>query len=233
MSVVTERDLALLAYIARFWFVTQDQATRWFVEVAGAGASKSVIYTRVGVLREAGLVESAPMVAGRPRALWVTREGLSAVGGLGAVKVPRLGHFEHDALVGDLALSLMIGKPTHELVTEREMRALDTVTQHDGPRPEATYASGVGRQRRFPDLVQVSPSGRRIIHEVERTPKERRRLVRLMVTHLTNPTVAAARYYAAEGVVMTRVTDAAVEAQRVLAERRIEKPLKVSPIGEW
>lgn len=236
MSRVTERDLALLGYVSRFGFVTQDQAARWFVECAGAGRSKSVVYSRLAVLREAGLIETRAVLAEWSRAIWVTREGLHTVGGVGAVHEPRLSHFEHDALVGDLALSVMIGKPHHELVTEREMRAADTTTQHhlvgeSSSRPE--WASGEGRQRRFPDLIQVAPTGRRVVHEVERTPKERRRLTRLMILHLSNPNVAAARYYTAPGAVTQRVTDAAVEARRVLADRGLDKPLKVMHIGEW
>ena len=230
--MLTPRDLELLAWIARFGYVTQDQVQRWIADINGGARSHSVSYTRLKVLADHGLVETRAVLAGLGRAVWATRDGGLTVGAVGRARPPRVSSFEHDALVVDLALHVQVTRPHHRIVTEREMRAEDTANQLTAEAEQPRWALGVGRQRRFPDLVSIAPSGVRVIHEVERTAKDHRRLVRLMLQRLDRAEVGAVRYYVANGA-GAAVERAAAEARRVAQSNGTQTPLSVHPIGVW
>ncbi len=232
-GVITDRDLAMIEWIARFPCVTIDLLRRWLVELAEGGRAESIIYTRLRFLQRAGLVESDRILASASRAVWCTLEGLRA-GGQNTRQVraipPRVGTFEHDLMVAWLALEIAITKPNFQLVTEREMRSFETVNQHHQDRPDPvqfTTPAETGQRRVYPDLVTVLPSGAHVVHEIERTPKETRRLERLMLAHLSNPAVSSARYYARRGVVLNRLEEAAKNARETATARGIEKALTV------
>lgn len=236
VGLVTERDLAMVAWLGRFPFLTIDLLQRWITDLAGGGAAVSVVYGRLRVLEAAGLVSSARVLADAGRAVWVTPEGLRTAGVPGRSRPPRVSSFHHDLAVARLATGIAVDKPSHTLVTEREMRHFDTplpgaVDSSDRRPPE--YATpkpgGKDRERIYPDLVTVSPTGRRTVHEVETSPKEHTRLRSLMVAHLSNERNASARYYASPSV-LRRVEAAAGSAREVLAERGVVAPLTVVPL---
>jgi hypothetical protein len=139
--------------------------------------------------------------------------------------------------VAQLATSIVITRPTHTLITEREMRAADTANQYAGAAPsgDLTYASarigGGSATRVYPDLITVAPSGARVVHEVERSGKDHRRLVRLMLAHLENDSIAQVRYYAPRKLI-TRIQTAADNAQEIALDRGYRKPLNCIPWEE-
>lgn len=236
-GLVTQRDLAMVAWLGRFPFLTVDLLHRWVRDIRHEGRSVSIVYARLKVLDEAGLIDTAAVLAGAGRAVWLTAEGLKAAGVSGRSIPPRVGTFEHDLWVAQLATSIVITRPTHTLITEREMRSADTANQYAGDAPSGalTYASarigGGSASRVYPDLITVSPSGARVVHEVERTGKDHRRLVRLMLAHLENDSIAQVRYYAPRAVI-TRVRTAAETAQQIGLDRGYKKPLNCIPWEE-
>ena len=181
-GLVTDRDLALVSWLGRFPFLTVELLHRWLGEIDQGGKSLSIVYSRLNVLAAADLVESAAVLASAGRAVWLTPEGMRAAGVSGHSRAPRVSTFTHDLWVAELATSIRINKPRHELVTEREMRAEDTANQHEpvGGGKSRNYASartgGTAASRLFPDLLSIAPSGSRVVHEIERTGKDHRRL---------------------------------------------------------
>ncbi len=235
-GLVTERDLELVRWTARFPFLTVDLLHQWTVDLAHGGGSVSIVYTRLRVLESAGLIESRRILAEGGRAVWATPEGLRAAGVSYRSLPPRVGTFHHDLAVAQLATRIAVTKPSHTLVTEREMRNFDTATRHQESGDDALYASQkVGTHglsgRVFPDLVTIAPSGRRVVHEVETSPKEKRRLVDLMLAHLSNEAVGSARYYAGPAVI-DRVLAAAAGAREIAVGWRIPTKLSVVALSE-
>lgn len=233
VGLITQRDLAMVAWLGRFPFLTIDLLQRWITDLVGGGSAVSVVYARLRVLEAAELVSSARVLADAGRAVWVTPEGLRTAGLPGRSRPPRVSSFHHDLAVARLATSIAVDKPSHTLVTEREMRHFDTpppgpADPGAGSAPE--YATpkpgGKDRERIYPDLITVAPTGRRTVHEVEMSPKEHTRLRSLMVAHLSNERNASARYYASSSV-LRRVEAAAAAAREVLAERGVVAPLTV------
>lgn len=227
----------MVRWLARFPFLTVELLHQWTTDLAHGGGSLSIVYTRLRVLESMGLVESRRILAEGGRAVWVSADGLRAADVSSRSLPPRVGTFHHDLAVAQLATHIAVTKPTHSLVTEREMRHFDTVTRHEDPNDrDALYASQkIGTQglggRVFPDLVTVAPSGRRVVHEVETSLKERRRLVDLMLAHLSNENVGSARYYAGPAVIH-RVLAAAAGAREIAADRGVPTQLSVVALSE-
>lgn len=213
----------MLEWTSRHTALTVPQVREWLVNVEGSGQSQSIAFARLKVLREAGLIESERIFARGGAALWITTEGLQTLGHTGTSSRPRVSQLLHDLSVADLALELVVTKPTHRLVTERELRRIDTTNQHEtGAHQWASKQVVGGRvQNVFPDLVTVAPSGRRVVHEVEMTGKNHSRLVRLMLSHLSNDEVGAARYYASPALV-PEIEKAAEEARRAASVRGLD-----------
>lgn len=217
----------MVSFVARFPFVTTRQASQWFSAVAGGSDAMRVLNRRVAVLIQAGLLEEGRLLTEHGRVLWATRDGLRAAGVEGAVHAPRIGQARHDKLVADLALELMINKPTHRVVTEREMRRSDTLNQLPSTDPVwVTVHTSAKSRRVYPDLLTVAPSGSRVVHEVELAIKGHSRLVSLMLSHLDNDAVGSVRYYASNEARNT-LDKAAEEARETAAHRGNRKALTV------
>lgn len=224
---VTPRDLQLVELVGRFPFVTTVQASRWLGEVAGGSTAMRVLNRRVAVLVGAGLLEQGRFLTEHGRVLWVTHEGLRAVGQSGQVHTPRIGQARHDKIVTDLALEVMITKPSHQLVTEREMRRSDTPNQLVSSDPVwVTVHTSEKSRRVYPDLLTVAPSGSRVVHEIELAIKAHSRLVSLMLSHLDNEAVGSVRYYASNDA-RSGLDKAALEAREIVAQRGQRKVLTV------
>lgn len=234
---LTERDLEWLRFVGRFPFATPPTIQRELARLHGEANMRSV-WRRVQAAREMGLVETKRFVADKPAAVWLTREGMNAAGVPGEVSTPRLGQFHHDLHVLDLAQWLVVERPQHTLVTEREMRREDTPNSAEADEPKWAvhrrtvdgHRSG-GATRVYPDLVTVRADGKHLIHEVEVSPKEVRRLVRLMLSYLHSDVVAGVRYYclpAAE----ERVKRAAEAAKARAAELGLAPHIYVVPWDE-
>jgi hypothetical protein len=158
---ITQRDLEVLEFVARFGLLPGSAAARW------AGTSRSVTYRREARWREHGLVRVLPSVAGSGRLLSCTREGLLAVGqeGLRPARVS-LGGVRHAATVAWVAAELeRLGE---RLLSELEIMAIES---REGRR---LYSAELydGRYHR-PDLVLLEGG---IGVEVELTQKASWRL---------------------------------------------------------
>lgn len=228
---LTERDREWLTWVGRWVFVTAENIEREWVRRYGK-ANRRAVLRRVQAAREMGLVETERMVANRPAAIWLTREGMRLVGAGGEATRPRLAEFHHDLYVVDLAQKLLADNPHTQIITERELRREDSPAGQLREAPlfavQRRDPSGVvmsGNRRVYPDLVTIrTKTGNHLIHEVEHTPKDVRRLVRLMTSYQEANNVDGVRYY---------VFDAArdrVERAKAIAEKRGQARGNTTPI---
>lgn len=234
---LTGRDREWLTFVGRWPFVTAPNIQRELIRLHGQANERSV-WRRIQAAREMALVETRRFVADKPAAVWLTREGMSVVGLSGDVTTPRLGQFHHDLHVLELAQWLVVERPQHLLVTEREMRRDDTPNNTENIEPQwavhrrtADGRLSGGATRVYPDLVTVRGDGRHLIHEVEVSPKDIRRLVRLMMSYLHSDVVAGVRYYCLP-LALDRVQRAAELANARAAEQGIEKRISVVAFNE-
>lgn len=209
-GVVTQRDHEWLRWIGRWRAVTAEQVARRFVPELTSGVK--VVERRLRVWRELGLVESRRILAGTPAVHTLRGPGMALVGLGGPIRHPIVGQLAHDLAVVDLALWLQ-RDPGVRIITEREIRAADGPSEQS-PRLAVLATEGSGRQLVFPDLIEVvvRPDGRgaSVVHEVELTGKEHKRMVALMTSYVVEERVVGARYYAT-GSLRRRVAKAAAE----------------------
>jgi hypothetical protein len=228
---LTERDLRWLEWMTGWRFVTGAAVVREF-ERRGESAPSTVVDRRLRGFTQLGLVEYERVLANAPRLYWLTRTGMQAAGVEGAVVSPKFADIRHDLVVLDVAHWLSSERvPSHQLVTEREIRRTETPNQFDPV--EATYSMHLPERathsRVYPDLVSVNPeSGRAWGHEVECSRKDHRRLVRLMLAYGEAARYAGAVYYPTENVRDT-VQRAADEANQIIQERYARSPIHVQP----
>jgi hypothetical protein len=159
---ISERDLEVLEFVARFGLVPREVVALW------AGTGKAVTAARERRLRLAGLVEVLPGVGGTGRLILCTRDGLRAVF-RGELPVPRFspGTVRHAAVVARVAVQLERGG--HEVLSEREIFAGERAAG------ERIFSAAIS-VRRFhrPDLIVPGDSAEAV--EVELTAKGARRL---------------------------------------------------------
>lgn len=227
---VTERDLRWLEWMGRWRFVTGPALVREFVG-RGESAPPTVVDRRFRAFAQLGLVEYERVLAESPRLYWLTRSGMQLVGLEGAVVSPKFADIRHDLVVLDVAHWLRTERvPSHELVTEREIRRSETPNQFEPVTP--TYSlhlpERAAHSRAYPDLVTVNPQGRAWGHEVEFSKKEHRRLVRLMLAYAGSDRYAGAVYYPTEQV-RAGVERAAAEANETARDRYGRAPIHVQP----
>ena len=144
----------------------------------------------------------------------------------------KFSQFRHDLGVVDLALYVRSLRPTFTLVTEREMRTEDTANQYrDSARPVWAVQRLTGdpaKRRLFPDLLQVSPEGVRVVHELELTPKTVARLQDIQRAYLTDERIGSVRYWVGPDA-RPRVEEVA-ESVNTWAEReRLRHRVAVQP----
>jgi hypothetical protein len=131
-----------------------------------------------------------------------------------------------------IARKVAVDKPSHKILTEREIRRLETPGRSKPTNPQyCVRALGTGGSVRwqFPDLVSVTPEGQTWAHELEASLKDSRRLVRLMMTYIYADHITGVRYYTVPDVEAT-VQAAAAEANAAAAE--LGRPRKIS-VQPW
>lgn len=165
---ITERDIAMLVWIARHGLVTMDQIIRkWFPTPHG----RSAAYQRVQKLCAA-----APPILQRdrthyrhPSIIRITTQGATIADvGLGPAKII-LAEVPHALAIVDLAEELSAQYPEATLLTERERRAQRYREKKAGQR------KGTGR---IPDAVFLFPATgttkeRTVAVELDRTARSR------------------------------------------------------------
>lgn len=197
-SVITPRDLEWLEWMGRWRFVTGPMIAREF-SARGQSAPPTSVDRRLRVFIERGLVGYERVLADTPRLLWLTRAGMRLAELDGPVVTPKFADIRHDLKVIDVAHWLSTTRvPSHTLVTEREIRRREGGLRPDESGTYSLRVTGWKRNRAYPDLVSVNPSGRAWGHEIELSRKNHDRLVHLMRAYYDAPAFAGAVYYVAD-----------------------------------
>jgi hypothetical protein len=142
---ITERDLEVLEFVARFGMVPREVVGLW------AGTGRAVTAARERRLREAGLVEVLPGVGGSGRLVLCKRSGLQAVG-RDELSTPRLSlaSVHHSAVVARVAAQLE--RAGQAVLSEREIQARERA---EAKRIYSASSGEAGYHR--PDLVLLPP----------------------------------------------------------------------------
>jgi hypothetical protein len=181
-----ERDLAILAWLARQRFATASQIGERF----SIGVNRTC--RRLGQLGRAGYVERRrPFTS--PSAYLASKTALAVVGSeLPPARVD-VRTYRHDLGVTDLVIEYELAGA--RIVTEREMRmheALRTGTFAARFSPELYGASP---RRHFPDLAVQLDDGSVQAFELELTPKRTGRLRAILKAYRRSPHIASIVYY--------------------------------------
>jgi predicted DNA-binding transcriptional regulator len=187
---VTDRDLAIVRWIARQRFAEAQQIARRFA------MDERNAYRRLRGLTTRGLLAQEWVLHGRPGVYFATRDGLAAIElALPPARID-LRTFVHDLGTAALAIELEREFGADALVTERELRSIDTTAEQ----PRYAVMRGNQTTRRglhFPDLAVEQPDSRPLAIELELTAKGRGRLDQIVAAYVRGRHIAAVRYYAA------------------------------------
>ena len=159
---ISERDLEVLEFVARFGVVPRDVVARW------AGTGRAVTASRERRLRERGLVEVLPAFGNSGQLVVCSRRGLRAVL-REDLPVPKFspGSVRHTAEVARVGTGLE--RDGAKVLSEREILAAERIA---GQRVYSASMSERGFHR--PDLVAISEVVEAV--EVELTSKAPLRL---------------------------------------------------------
>jgi hypothetical protein len=159
---ISERDLEVLEYVARFGVVPRDVVARW------AETGRAVTAARERRLRERGLVEVLPAFGDSGQLVVCSRRGLRAVF-REDLPIPKFspGSIRHTAEVARVGTALE--RDGAKVLSERELLAAERIA---GQRIYSASMSERGFHR--PDLVVLADVVEAV--EVELTPKAPARL---------------------------------------------------------
>lgn len=186
--LVTERDREIVGWVGRQRIVAAVQVQDRF------GLGRAVAYARLAALLERGLLCHERVFHGVPGVYLATRSGLRLAGsGLPPARVD-VRTYEHDLEAAALCVELEREFGVGRVVTERELRAVDS----GGERPRFGARLGAGQHAgrlHFPDLAVERFDGNRVLAvELERTPKRSRRLETIVRAYLGARHIACVRY---------------------------------------
>jgi len=173
---------------------------------------RAVSYARLSGLVKLGLLEHVRIFHAMPGVYVATRAGLTVVDvALPPARVD-VRTYEHDLELSSLFTELEQEFGTAQLTTEREMRAADT-SVGAAPIARPSFAvpltgsrgqmqlTPVGHPRlHFPDCAVAVTSDRKasLAIELERTPKGRARLRRILAGYVAARHIIGVRYYATD-----------------------------------
>ncbi|MEE2524534.1 hypothetical protein [Pseudarthrobacter sp. J47] len=183
----------MLRYIGRWPFCTVEQIGPFM------GMSDQVVRRRIRALRGHELLTADRLLVGFPALVSLTREGMRLIGISGPVVGPKLGQFHHDYLVVQWATEQMAKQPAWTFVTEREMRAADTVNQQETTHKEPLYAverlAGKTTERIYPDFLAINQDGDHLAFELEYSRKHVARLNKLMTAYSFAERIKGVQYF--------------------------------------
>lgn len=158
---ISEKDLAVLEFIARYGVVPREVVMAW------AGTGRAASAARERRLRIEGLIVVGAGLGGSGRLLYATRSGLAASGRKELrVARPSASAVRHEAVVA--RVGVWLEARGHLVLSERELLAVERV---EGKR---IYSVQCGERLHRPDLIVLGERPEAI--EVELTPKAPRRL---------------------------------------------------------
>lgn len=166
----TNRDAQIVDWLGRIGAAGAEHVRERF------GMHIRVTHKRLASLVADGLLERHKILWGRPGLYCATLRGLrwQGLGHLGVVRVSP-GGFEHAWQVAGVAVALRQALPDWRLLAEREIRALEIESSE--LLASVVLAGGeIKPLRHRPDLAAISPSGRVMAIEVERSVKAPMRL---------------------------------------------------------
>ncbi|HUE26548.1 MAG TPA: hypothetical protein VMP89_07215 [Solirubrobacteraceae bacterium] len=190
---LTERDLRLL------WFLSEHRLALETHLQSLLGASADATRTRVRSLARGGFVAHRRVFDGEPAVCQIRRPGLEAIGS--RLPAPRLNlaFYAHDVGAAWLWLAARGGSfgPMREVIGERVLRSHDGSADRDGE-PYGVRLGGLGprgqERLHYPDLLLVTPQGRRIAIELELTKKGRARREKILAGYGADSRIDAVLY---------------------------------------
>ena len=224
---VTLRDREILRWAGRQRFVTAELLSlrRWELGRFGAGRltgergalSQIVLRNRLFRLREAGLVTGKRYLAEGGSAFTVTGRGLGEAGlVLPEAKVDTR-TYAHDLGMARLCIQLEDEFGAEAVLTEREIRALDTGLDSPIYSPGSRGSSGAMHKRHYPDLaLELDGDEGPLAIELELSEKGQRRLGDIMGLYRRARHLAGVRYYVADAT----------------TERAVRRAVAVSEVNE-
>jgi hypothetical protein len=190
---LTERDVRVLSFMAEHRLVLETHIQKLL------GASADATRTRLRALARAGYVTHRRVFDGEPALCQIRRPGLAVIAS--HLKPPRLtlASYAHDVGAAWLWLAARDGifGPMRDVIAERELRS------HDGRVDRDAELYGVrlggvgpyGRERlHYPDLLLVTPEGRRIAVELELSSKGNRRREQILGAYGADARIDAVLY---------------------------------------
>jgi hypothetical protein len=190
---LTPRDLELLAFVAEHRVVLAGHAQALMVTSAKAA------YTRLHALTKAGLLSFEQVFHRKPGCYRITTRGLRAVGSSYPSTKIDLHTYDHDVGVAWLYLAARRGTfgPVADVLSERALRSHDERPGRSDP-PMGVRLGGLGATGRerlhYPDLLLVTPQGRRIAIELELTAKGRARRHKILSGYAADARIDAVVY---------------------------------------
>jgi hypothetical protein len=167
---LTERDVRVLSFMAEHRLVLETHIQKLL------GSSADATRTRLRTLARGGYVTYRRVFAGEPALCQIRRPGLAAI----ASRLPpprlKLACYAHDVGAAWLYLAARNGTfgPMCDVISERELRSHDGRSDRD-TEPYGVRLGGVGQdggeRLHYPDLLLVTPEGRRIAVELELSSK--------------------------------------------------------------
>ncbi len=198
-SRLTQRDFGLLAFVAEHRVIVAAQAQRFL------GVSSSVAYARLRALTGAGLLRRQNVLHGHPACYLATTAGIRAADRPYRAQKLEPGLLQHDLGLASLWLAARAGTfgEVREVISERAMRSHDARTAHGAETAAPTGPLGVrlggvgeaGRERlHYPDLLLVTPKGKRVAVELELTSKGVARRERVLMGYAFDRRIEAVVY---------------------------------------
>jgi hypothetical protein len=206
---LTGRDLELLAFVAEHRLVVAEQVQ------ALLGISGDAARARLRALTRGGLVASHRPFAGQRACYQIRSAGVDAIAG--DLRPPRrldLRTYEHELGAAWLWLAARRGTfgALREVVGERRLRSADATAEGEPP-PYGVRLGGLGaggRERlHYPDLLLITPEGRRIALELELSSKGRRRRERILAGYGADARIDAVLYLVKDRRLGTSIRESA------------------------
>jgi hypothetical protein len=193
VAPLTNRDLELLRFVGEHRLVLQTHVQKLL------GISAQASRARLRALARGGFLSCRRLFDGQPACCQIRRAGLAAVGS--SLPAPRLdlARYAHDVGVAWLWLAARRGTfgPMREILAERTLRSHDRAADR-GTEPYGVRVGGVGPRGHmrvhYPDLLLVTPRGRRIAVELELTSKGRSRRERILSGYAADSRIDAVLY---------------------------------------
>ncbi len=190
---LTEHDLRLLSFLAEHRLALETHLERLL------GVSAVRTRARLRTLARGGFLSYGGVLDGEPAACRITRRGLAAVGSRLPPPRPNLACYHHDVGAAWLWLAARDGGfgPIREVISERVLRSHDLSGDREDE-PFGVRLGGVGPRGRerlhYPDLLLITPRGRRIAIELELTLKGRTRRENILGGYAADRRIDAVLY---------------------------------------